>query len=126
MGMYFSTLSSLTVIFCLAGILSIPNIEYYSSNKYDSNRQDKFSLLNILKFSTICTSREWVKCENCPEYVWDNIFTRSYYGNATDPNTGGTVTLINRTTCLPAQFEQGMWNFGVLLLLIVCISVYNM
>jgi hypothetical protein len=126
MGMYFSTLSSLTVIFFLAGILSIPNIVYYSSDQYDSNRQNNFSLLKILKFSTICTSREWVKCDGCDSNEWDNIFTKSYYGTAEDPTTGENVTLINQTTCLPAQFTQGMWNLGVLFLLIVCVSLYNL
>lgn len=131
MGMYFSTLGSFVVIFLLAGILSIPNILYYSSDQYDpssSRRRDNFSLLRVLQFSTICTSREWVKCDDCEEEkdVWDNVFTNSYYGTAEDANTGEIVTLINRTTCLPAQYTQGMWNLGVLLLLIVSITMYNM
>ncbi len=128
MGMYFSTLSSFVVILLLAGILSIPNILYYSSDQYDpsSNRQgDNFSLMRVLQFSTICTSREWVKCDGCKKDVWNNVFTNSYYGTAEDPITGEIVTLINRTTCLPAQYTQGMWNLGVLLLLIVSITMYN-
>ena len=125
MGMYFSTLSSFTVIFLLAGALSIPNIIYYASDQYDPSRYMNFSLLDVLQFSAICTSREWVRCVDCTQDKWNNVFTEQYFGNATDPITGETVILINKTTCLPAQFQQGMWNFGVLLVLIVSISAYN-
>lgn len=127
-GMYFSTLSSLTVIFLLAGLLSLPNTIFYSSDAYDPDRQNNFSLLDILRFSTVCTTREWVKCDGCSEnkYIWENVFTDSYYGTAIDTTTGESVTLINRTTCLPSQFKQGMWNFGVLFLLIASILTYNL
>eukprot|EP00986_Skeletonema_menzelii_P019759 scaffold29085_cov160-Skeletonema_menzelii.AAC.5 len=128
MGMYFSTLSSIGVILLLAGILSIPNIIWYSSDRYDPspNRDVNFSLMRILRFSAICSSREWVKCDDCNADTWNNIFTNNYYGTGIDVTTGETVTLINRTTCLPAQFAPGMWSFGVLLLLILCITAYNM
>jgi len=127
MGMYFSTLSSIGVILLLAGILSIPNIIWYSSDRYDPspNRDVNFSLMRILRFSAICSSREWVKCDDCNADTWNNIFTNNYYGTGIDVTTGETVTLINRTTCLPAQFAPGMWSFGVLLLLILCITAYN-
>ena len=126
MGMYFSTLSSIGTILLLAGILSIPNIIWYG-NGYDPspNRNMNFSLMTILRFSAICTTREWVKCDGCDADIWNNTFTENYYGRGLDAATGETATLINRTTCLPAQFAPGMWNFGVLLLLILCITAYN-
>ena len=126
--MYFSTLSSLTVIFLFAGLLSIPNAVYYARDQYDDRGGvSNFSVLNILQMSTVCASREWVKCDDCIEQisVWNNIFTDSYYGEAMDPITGEIVILINQTTCLPAQFPQGIWNLGVLCLLIFCVTAYN-
>eukprot|EP00804_Cyclotella_cryptica_P013338 CCRYP_005119-RB/>CCRYP_005119-RB protein AED:0.07 eAED:0.07 QI:209/1/1/1/0.77/0.7/10/1560/999 len=135
-SMYFSTLMTMGCILALVGLVNIANIVYYSSGAYDPTRDEKkgnggagdfFDLLDILRFSAICTDREWVVCqEGCNEQVryWNSIFANEYYGTAVDPTTGNEITLIHRTTCLPAQFQQGMWNLGTLILLIVCISAY--
>eukprot|EP01082_Thalassiosira_pseudonana_P015471 g13944.t1.1.5e17418c g13944 g13944.t1 contig9:789813-792639(-) len=127
-GMYFSTLISMAFIFILAGLINVANIMYYSSDEYDPGEgRNNFFLLNMLQFSAICTEREWVVCDKgCKENIgaWNSIFTNSYYGKTTDPVTGEEVTVINQTTCLPAQFDQGMWNFGTLLLLILCMSIF--
>ena len=123
MGMYFSSLSTLFIIFILAGCLNIYNMYYYSSPEYDT-QQGGWSLNNMLHFSVVCTDREWVVCaEGCkdPSAIgyWDSMFTNEYYGTASD----GTI-LINKTTCNPAQFKQGMINYGTLMLLILCMGLY--
>jgi hypothetical protein len=131
-SMYFSTLMTMGCIFVLVGAVNVANIVYYSSAAYDPSRNEKtgggdiFELLDILRFSAICTDREWVVCQGCDAQIryWDSIFAHEYYGTATDPSTKNNVTLIHRTTCLPAEFQQGMWNLGTLVLLIVCISAY--
>lgn len=126
-SMYFSTLVTMCCIFILVGCLNIANILYYSSIEYDPEKEltTKWELLNILRFSAVCMDREWVVCEGCSDQkrFWNSIFANEYYGTATD-SQGEEVTLINRTTCDMAQFDQGMWNFGTLLLLIVCITVF--
>ncbi|KAL9178347.1 hypothetical protein ACHAXT_001775 [Thalassiosira profunda] len=128
-GMYFSSLSAVVVIFLLAGCLSIANMTYYASAEYDPGRDEAqgFQLLSMVRLSTICTDREWVVCaDGCKANIgyWDSLFTDEYYGTATDAN-GEEVTLINRTKCLPAEFQQGMINYGTTMLLIVCMSLYN-
>lgn len=123
-SMYFSTLVAMCCIFILVGCLNIANILYYSSIEYDP-LTTKWELLNILRFSAVCMDREWVVCEGCSDQkrYWNSIFANEYYGTAID-SQGEEVTLINRTTCDMAQFDQGMWNFGTLLLLIVCITAF--
>lgn len=134
MGMYFSSLSTLCIIFILAGCLNIYNMIYYSSPEYDIS-QIEWNLVDMLHFSVVCTDREWVVCADTTDTTnengvtsckneealgyWDSIFTNSYYGTAED----GTV-LINKTTCNPATFKQGMVNYGTLMLLILCMSLY--
>mmetsp|Transcript_5812 Transcript_5812/g.13266 ORF Transcript_5812/g.13266 Transcript_5812/m.13266 type:complete len:1004 (-) Transcript_5812:1353-4364(-) len=121
MGMYFSSLSAVFVIFILAGSLNIANMIYYSSTEYDPNLTG-FSLVDMLQYSTVCTDREWVICtQGCSENIgfWNTIFTNEYYGTSSD----GTI-LINKTKCNPAEFTQGMVNYGTLLLLILCMSLY--
>lgn len=126
-SMYFSTLFTMCCIFILVGCLNIANIFYYSSTEYDPEKElsSKWELLNILRFSAVCMDREWVVCQDCSDQksYWDSIFANEYYGTATN-SQGEEVTLINRTTCDMAQFDQGMWNFGTLLLLIVCITAF--
>lgn len=129
MGMYFSSLYALIIIFILAGLLNIANMMYYSSSNYDSpeTRDKAIGLLDtLLRFSTICTDREWVLCaEGCNENkdLWMNPYSSKDFATATV--NGEEVTLINRTTCNPATFQQGMINFGTLMLLIVCMAIYN-
>jgi len=132
MVMYFSSLSAVFVIFILAGTLNVANILYYSSDEYDpgpdgSGGRGKLDLVNMLQFSAVCTAREWVVCsEGCDENVdkWNSFFTKSYYGTAAAANEEEEVVLINRTTCHPMQLRQGMIDYGTLMLLIVCMSLY--
>jgi hypothetical protein len=125
--MYFSSLKTVCVIFILAGLINVANMLYYASDKYDANdeRYADFGLMKTLYFSAICTDREWVLCsEGCEGNKWWNtIFANQYYGTATNAD-GQEVVLINRTTCLPAEFQQGMINYGSTLFLILCMSFY--
>ena len=126
-SMYFSTLVTMCVIFILVGCLNIVNILYYSSVEYSPTKElgSKWELLDLLRFSAVCMDREWVVCNGCAEekQYWNNLFADNYYGTATDSN-GEEVVLISRTTCDMATFDQGMYNLGTLLLLIVCITAY--
>ena len=123
--MYFSTLITICFILAFVGLLNIANIIYYSSEEYDASEGSYFELLDILRYSAVCTDREWVVCKDCESNKrwWKNIFAHEYYGSSTDQN-GKPVTLISRTTCDLGRFDQGMYNFGTLLLLILCIAVY--
>lgn len=123
--MYFSSLAATCAIFLVAGGLNVANMLYYSSDSY-RDQNSVLSVVNVLRYSAICTDREWVVCsEGCDENKrwWDSIFASEYYGTAQDGD-GGDVVLINRTTCNPAEFPQGMINYGTLMLLIVLMSLY--
>ena len=54
---------------------------------------------------------------------WDNMFADQYYATTEDAN-GEKVTLIHRTTCLPAEFKQGMINYGTVFMLILGMSFF--
>ncbi len=127
MSMYFSSLIAVCVIFILAGLINVANMLYYVSDKYDANdeRYADVGTMKTLFFSAICTDREWVLCsEGCEGNKWWNtIFANQYYGTATNSD-GKEVVLINRTTCLPAEFQQGMINYGSTLFLLLCMSLY--
>ena len=146
MGMYFSSLAATFVIFALVGCLNIANILYYASDAYDPGEGlkifDQLNLADMLQTSAICTDREWVVCaepdgaaETCrnnqvgglaallgdERNYWDNLFANQYYGTTKDAN-GEAVTLIHRTTCRPAEFQQGMINYGTVFLLLLAMS----
>ncbi|EJK76259.1 hypothetical protein THAOC_01989 [Thalassiosira oceanica] len=128
--MYFSSLQALCLIFVLAGLLNTFNILYYSSAEYDPERglsvENLSRVIEMVQYSAVCLSREWVVCADCENERtwWDNMFTREFYGTA-DDGEGGTVTLIDRTTCMPAQGKEGMVNYGTMLLLIVCMGLFS-
>ena len=139
MGMYFSTLQATFFIFLIAGLINVANIVYYSSAKYDPGTDglQKSDLIVMQQLSMVCTDREWVVCsepkdveDTCRDHgegddrdIWNNIFTKSYFGTAFDEN-GDEVTLINQTTCEPANFPQGIVNYVTLLFLIVSMSLF--
>lgn len=129
MSMYFTSLIAVGIIFFSAGIINIANMIYYASDEYDINddRSSVIKLMMLLHLSAICTDREWVLCsEGCDTHPkwWDTIFTDQYYGTAINSDDGEEVVLINRTTCLPAEFEQGIVNYGTMLFLLLSLSIF--
>ena len=128
MSMYFTSLIAVGIIFFQAGMINVVNMLYYASERYDANdeRSSIISVMKILHLSAICTDREWVLCsEGCDSHPkwWDTVFTNQYYGSAINSD-GQNVILINRTTCLPAEFQQGMVNYGTMLFLLAALSIF--
>lgn len=62
-GVYFSTLRALVVIFLITAAIHIPNFQYFSSTDYTSNGQA--DVATLLTGSAICTDTQWVPCPNC-------------------------------------------------------------
>jgi hypothetical protein len=129
MSMYFTSLIAVGIIFFSAGMINIANMIYYASDEYDinDNRNSIIKLMKLLHLSAICTDREWVLCsEGCDTHPkwWNTIFTDQYYGTAINPDNGEEVVLINRTTCLPAEFEQGIVNYGTMIFLLLALSIF--
>ena len=118
-GLYFSTLRAITVLTFLCGLLNIPNFMYFSGPIY-SNGQP--GVTNLLKGSAICTEEVWVPCVNCSEHNF--TFSKQRFGTAITPN-GDTLNFAIRNDCDGATFQQGMINYGTLLLVLVGIFVIN-
>lgn len=112
-GLYFSTLRALTILTFLAGLLNIPNLIYYSSDEYSDGQHE---VPNLIKGSAICTREVWVPCEGC--------LAEDFEGHRWANTSSGLVFAL-RNACVGATFQQGMINYGTLLLVLVGILVLN-
>ncbi len=63
-ALYFTTLRALMLLLLLAGLVSIPNILYFSSSEYSNGQQNVHW---ALKGSSACTNYEFVPCTDCTE-----------------------------------------------------------
>lgn len=132
MSMYFASLRATFVIFLMAGALNLANVFFYASDEYDAGEVSGLfgiRLLPMLRFSALCTDREWVVCsepegaERCSASPWDTPFSRQYYG-VSENEDGDEVVLVNRTKCDIAQVLPGVINYGTLLFFILSMSLF--
>ena len=122
-GLYFSTLRAMTVLMLLAGIISIPNLIYFSGPDYS---QSQPGVISLLKGSAICTNQVWVPCPDCNVNDFEGSEDRLAVLNATGAN-GNTVSLMFalRNDCDGATLQQGLVNYGTLLFFLLGIVVVN-
>jgi len=125
-GLYFSSLRAVAFITLIAGLISIPNILYYASDKY-SNSQPGVNFL--LKGSAICTEQVWVPCPTCTLDEFDRAPSR-IAGTVTATPDGGLQTLLFalKNTCDGATLDIGIVNMstlGFILLAIAILSIYQ-
>ena len=63
-ALYFTTSRAIMLLLILAGLVSIPNMLYFSGSEYSNNQNGVFW---ALKGSSVCTNYEFVPCIDCDE-----------------------------------------------------------
>uniref|UniRef100_A0A7R9VPM3 CSC1/OSCA1-like cytosolic domain-containing protein n=1 Tax=Pseudictyota dubia TaxID=2749911 RepID=A0A7R9VPM3_9STRA len=123
-GIYFSTVRIMSIMFLLCGLINVYNIIYYRSEAYNG-AGGQSGLILPLKGTAICTNREWVVCEDgcdrTDQSGWK--YRQEQYATGIDPFTGNQLTFVQRTLCLGAQLPQGMINFASLIFLVLCFAL---
>mmetsp|Transcript_3284 Transcript_3284/g.4907 ORF Transcript_3284/g.4907 Transcript_3284/m.4907 type:complete len:957 (+) Transcript_3284:29-2899(+) len=115
-GLYFWTLRIFSVIFFLAGLLSIPNMLYFQSDEYD-NSTERDSLGFGIQLSAACTDAEWVPCPSC-----DGKRDISFVAKGTTSDANLVFVLHNKCH---VGFEQGILAFATLVCVFVSILVVH-
>jgi hypothetical protein len=115
--LYFSSLRIMAGFLFIAGLINLPNMLFYASDDYSPEGKDDLSF--SLKTSMICTTFEWVVCEDCLAIEWDSNEEKNRFG------TSGNTTLVLKNGCDGGQFEQGIVNWATLLLLIIGVSLMS-
>ena len=66
-GLYFSNLRALILISLLCGFISMGNILYFASDRYDENNSSEWLSFETftLAGSAACSDNEWVPCPDC-------------------------------------------------------------
>jgi hypothetical protein len=119
------TLQSLRIMagfMLLAGLINLPNMLFYASEDYSPDGKDHLSF--SLKTSAVCTTFNWVVCEDCLASDWNSDEEKDRFGTGVDAD-GNPVTLVLRNGCDGGQFEQGIVNWVTLLLLIVVTALMS-
>lgn len=118
--LYFSSLRALAFILLVAGIINIPSILYYASSDYSANLQDSLDSIT-LKGSAICTTFEWVVCNDCVESSYTDDVERSRFAVAED----GTI-LVQRNQCDGATTEHALVSWATLLFITVSMGFLSL
>lgn len=120
--LYFSTLRIMAVVLFIAGLCHLPNQIFYRTGYNPKPKEiNGISLLG----SAICTSSEWVACEDCVVDDWSTIDEKVRFAEVQDGN--GTIALLERLTCNWGELSHGLVNWGVLFLLtgtLVLLAIY--
>jgi hypothetical protein len=58
-GIYFYTLRILAIVFCVAGILSLPNMFFFASSQWDAQKDVRY---HFLQASALCSRQIWKVC----------------------------------------------------------------
>lgn len=116
-GLYFTTMQAMGIVTFVAGLLSIPNIIYYSSDTYSDN-QDGVSA--HLKGSAICTDTTWVPCGTCS--FGDFADRRIGLGTSLENPEDETIFVL-RNNCEGATIRTGIVNLVVLFVTIVGVAI---
>ena len=119
-GLYFSTLRFFSMLTFLAGLINLPTINYFISDKYSDGQP---TLPNWLKGSAICTRNKWVRCVGCDFYGEENhrlTSTRLAQGIGTNILTGEqkTVYLALKNDC-----PQPDASIGSVYVLTICFLI---
>jgi hypothetical protein len=132
--LYFSTLRFVAILMLVAGLINLPNILFFGSTSYDPDPNgEKSNLLFSLRGSAICTSYDWVVCEDgmCPAGKYENngllggSAALSFRGTTTDPITGDEIVLVFRNVCHSVKLVSGMVNWITLVFLIVVFTLLS-
>ena len=109
-SLYFLTLRALSFMLLFAGLINLPFIEYYTSDRYNHNKRGMVPFM--LRGTAICTDMTWEPCPTCTKSQWDH-FPRAFdrYGETTD----GSLRFIKVNNC-SISYLAGLLSYLSLLL----------
>lgn len=121
-ALYFKMLRYMMFLLIVAGLISLPNLLYYSSEAYAGPGLD--DLPPSLWGSAACADRTWVACPTCP--VEFDAATPFFGRRGEDPNKTATATGGDGSTLVfqlknrcEVDWQQGMVAFACYIFLLV-------
>ena len=129
-ALYFNTMIVMAFALLVAGLLSLPNMLYYASDDY--NGEESSSLQNkddtrffTVPFSANCENFIWAECESSEYCPLDRLAENDIEYMT---NNGDSITLVKKNNCDGGDgptFQQGMINFGALMMVMVITVLFN-
>jgi len=116
--LYFSTLRIMAGVLFVAGAIHLPNLMYYRTD-YNSEKT-KQDMRWSLRGSAVCTTTEWVVCEDCTNNQWNTADEELRFATAED----GTI-LVQRNDCDNELLPQGIVNIVGLVFLTVVFMILS-
>ena len=134
-GLYFSSLRALIVISIICGILSLYNIIYFASDKYDPDQLEghldgsKFISFYFLMGSALCRTESWVPCPTCHcTDTNDSVFgslSRSRcaraFSSSTTTVTNTTLLFAQKYDCDGTKWQLAATNFGTVIVMVLAV-----
>lgn len=106
----------------LAGLLNIPNIQYFVSDEYSDGQTAIDSAL--VRGSAVCTDSAWVPCIDCDVDDRDK-FAKQRVLNVRHNDTQELRKFTLKNMCEGPTLEQGFINYGTLFLVVSGIFLFS-
>ena len=120
--LYFSSLRALGVLLLIAGILNLPAMRYYASRDYSENKQENLDSTTLWG-SAICTTVEWVVCEDCSatNFNDEDDYERERFAVAPDD-----TILVLRNKCAGVAYETVITHWVSLMFITVVVILLSL
>jgi hypothetical protein len=118
--LYFISLRFFACLMLVCGLINVPAIMFYSSEKYNGDAEQDYSF--ILRGSAVCSNTQWVACTDCTLDDWEDDLGRIV--TAESP-AGDSTILVLRNLCGGATKEIGFTNFATIIFVLVSLTVFS-
>lgn len=118
--LYFISLRFFAFLMLVCGLINIPAIMFYSSDKYNGDAPQDYAM--VLRGSAVCNNTQWVVCTDCEFSDWSRDLGRIATGFSA---TGENATLVLRNLCGGATKEIGFTNFATIIFVLISLTVFS-
>jgi hypothetical protein len=119
--LYMSTVRIFSFVFLVCGLVHLPNQLFYRSTDYSP--AGKSNLEFALQGSAVCTTTEWVACEDCNISQWNADEDRDRFAYL---QANRSQVFVERNACnYDNILANGMVNFAVLFFLVAVLVLLS-
>jgi len=123
-SLYFNAIKFMTITLFIAGLISIPNIAYFSSEEYHGVGYEPST--RLLWGSAVCNITKWVTCEPSQENHtgWCNLEKMKEAKIEYAVSADHDHTFVEKSLCYGGTFSNGMFNYAAILFILLVTILY--
>lgn len=125
-GLYFSMLRGLAIVFVFAMLIHVPNYLYFRSSNYSQN--GLAGVKTLLQGSAICTENEWVPCPTCRADDSSPTISELWFTSRVKSSVDSGMLFALKNTCGSGDENYLYWRgiiswFGTIFIVIALLAM---